>query len=76
MLCYSCGKQKAELNPKRSNLIPGLILLMCVSCVENKYEPRWVIVLAARQNGTHHVRDFIIKRKYFGKDIVASELIA
>ena len=76
MLCYSCGKQKADLNAKKSTLIPGVVLLMCASCIEKKYEPRWVIILAARQNSPAHVREFILKRRYLGKEISGSELIA
>lgn len=76
MLCYSCGKQKSELHPKRSSLISGVSLLMCQSCIDLKLEPRWVIILAGRQNDPSHVRDFIIKRRYLGKEITANELIA
>ena len=76
MLCYSCGKQKAGLSAKKSVLIPGTTLLMCETCIEKKYEPRWVIILAARQNTPAHVREFILKRRYLGKEISGSELIA
>ena len=76
MLCYSCGKQKSELNMKKSTLLPGINLMMCSTCIESKFEPRWVIILAARQNGAGSVRDFIIKKRYFGKDILGSDLIS
>ena len=75
MLCYSCGKTKANLNARKSSLIPGISLLMCQTCIDNKYEPRWIIILAGRQNDPAYVRDFIIKRRYFGKEILANELI-
>lgn len=76
MICYSCGKQKNEINLKRSSLLPGINLMMCPSCIENKFEPRWVIILAARQQGTAYVRDYIVKKRYFGPDILGSDLIA
>lgn len=75
MKCQSCDKQKAELLPKKSTLLPGVNLLMCQSCLEGKYEPRWVIILAARQKDPSVVRDFIVKHRYVGKDISGSELI-
>lgn len=75
MVCQSCGKQKAELTPKKSSLLTGVNLLMCSVCIESKYEPRWVIILAARQKDPSVVRDFIVKRKYHGKEISGSELI-
>lgn len=76
MKCYSCSKQKNELHPKKSELLSGVISLMCQSCIDSKFEPRWVIVLAARSRGTNLVRDFIVKRRYIGDEILANELIA
>jgi hypothetical protein len=49
---------------------------MCQTCIDEKYEPRWVIILAGRQKGSEFVRDYIIKRRYFGKPISAEEIIA
>jgi hypothetical protein len=76
MLCYSCGKQKNELQPKRSSIIAGINLFMCQTCIDSKFEPRWVIILCGRQNGAESVRDYIIKHRYVGKTIAAEELIA
>jgi hypothetical protein len=74
--CYSCGKQKNELQPKKSELIDGIISLMCVTCIESKFEPRHVIVLAGRSMGPESVKDFIKKRRYLGNEILANELMA
>jgi hypothetical protein len=49
--------------------------LMCQTCIDAKYEPRWVIVLAGRSKGADSVKDFIIKRRYVGNDILANELL-
>jgi NMD protein affecting ribosome stability and mRNA decay len=76
MLCFSCGKQKNELQNKKSDIISGVVLLMCQSCLEAKLEPRWVVILGGRQNGAESVRDYIIKRRYIGNTISAEELIA
>jgi hypothetical protein len=34
-----------------------------------------VVLIAGRQNGHEHVKDFIQKRKYIGSEITASELL-
>jgi NMD protein affecting ribosome stability and mRNA decay len=75
MLCYSCNKQKNEINLKRSSLLPGVNLMMCPSCIELKYEPRWVVILAGRQRGPQYVREYIVKKRYIGNEILGSELI-
>jgi len=76
MLCYSCSKPKNELQPKKSAIMVGVQLLMCQSCIDAKFEPRWVIILAGRQNGPETVREYVIKHLYVGKPIMAEELIA
>lgn len=76
MQCFSCGKQKNELLPKKSDILSGVQLFMCQSCIDAKLEPRWVVVLAGRQNGTDSVRDHIVKRRYLGNTISAEELMA
>ena len=76
MLCYSCSKQKDQLHPCQSNLLEGVSLFMCQACIDGKYEPRWVIILAGRQKGSEHVREHIIKHRYFGRPISAEEIIA
>lgn len=74
ILCYSCSKSKNKLNAKRSSLLP-INLLMCEGCINSRLEPRWVVILSGRQNGMESVRDFVIKKRYLGNEIAASELI-
>ena len=74
ILCYSCNKTKNKLNVKKSILIP-INLFMCETCISSKFEPRWVVILAGRQLGSDAVKEFIIKKKYIGNDITASELL-
>jgi hypothetical protein len=47
---------------------------MCETCISLKYEPRWVVILAGRQQGSESVRDYILKKRYEGQEISASEL--
>ena len=74
ILCYCCNKTKNKLTVKKSILIP-INLLMCETCITSKFEPRWVVILAGRQLGSDSVKEFIIKKRYCGNDIAASELL-
>lgn len=74
ILCYSCNKTKNKLSVKKSTVLP-INLFMCETCINEKYEPRWVLVIAGRQFGSDHVKEFILKRKYIGDEISASELL-
>lgn len=76
MKCQSCNKQKSDLIVKKSSLISGMNLYMCQTCIDSKFEPRWVIILASRQQDPSVVRNYIVKRRYFGRDISGSELIS
>jgi hypothetical protein len=48
---------------------------MCETCITSKFEPRWIIILAGRQLGPESVRDFVLKKRYIGNEISASELL-
>jgi len=74
ILCYSCNKSKNKLNVKKSSLI-SINLFMCETCITSKFEPRWVVILAGRQLGSDAVKEFIVKKRYCGNDISASELL-
>ena len=74
ILCYSCNKSKNKLEAKKSSLLP-INLLICETCISAKLEPRWVIILAGRSQGPDYVKEFIIKRRYIGNEITASELL-
>jgi hypothetical protein len=74
ILCYSCNKSKNKLDMKKSTLMP-INLFMCESCSSAKLEPRWVVIIAGRANGSDHVKEFIIKKRYLGNEISASELL-
>ena len=74
VLCYSCNKTKNKLNVRKSTLFP-INLLMCETCITSKFEPRWIVILAGRQLGPEAVRDFVLKKRYIGNEISASELL-
>lgn len=74
ILCYSCNKTKNKLNVRRSALLP-INLFLCQTCIDQKLEPRWVILIAGRQNGHDSVKDFVQKKKYVGSEITAAELL-
>lgn len=74
ILCYSCNKNKNKLNVKKSSLL-SINLFMCETCISAKLEPRWTIILAGRQFGSDYVKDHIIKKRYIGAEISASELL-
>lgn len=75
MICGSCDKQKAELFPRKSSLLRGTTLYMCRSCIDAKMEPRWIIIMAGRRDGSESVKEFILKNRYIGRPIEASEII-
>lgn len=74
ILCYSCNKTKNQLHIRKSNLLT-INLFMCQTCIDLKFEPRWVIILSGRSNGHEFVKEFIQKKRYIGADISASELL-
>ena len=76
MVCSSCAKQKSDLHPKKSRLMAGVTLYLCEQCAKAKMEPRYIIILVGRSEGTPAVADYIRARRYVGKDILAHELIA
>jgi hypothetical protein len=76
MVCYSCGQPKNDLTAKKSSLLGGMNLLLCKKCIESKYEPRWIIILAGRKFGPDSVREYVVRHRYVGKEISASELIS
>jgi hypothetical protein len=59
---------------KKSTII-SINLLLCESCISSKFEPRWLIILAGRQQGSELVREFVLKKRYVGNEITASELL-
>jgi hypothetical protein len=74
ILCYSCNKSKNNLVIRKSALLT-INLFICETCIDSKFEPRWVIILSGRQNGLDHIKEYILKKRYIGKEIAATEVI-
>lgn len=74
VLCYCCNKTKNKLIARKSSLL-SINLLMCETCIVSKFEPRWVVILSGRQFGPEIVREYVIKKRYCGNEISASELL-
>ena len=74
-VCDSCEEQKSELKIVNSSVIPDVKLFMCKTCIANKYEPRWCLILAGRSYGPGSVKEWINKRRYFGDVISFSEVV-
>lgn len=76
IVCQSCDQQKASLQRVKSVLIKGIELTMCKTCVDSKYEPRYIVILAIRQYGvTDIARKFITEERYLGELIAASDIV-
>lgn len=75
MLCQSCNKSKNQLHHVKSRILIEISLNMCQSCIDSGYEPRWVVILAARSLGSDAVRSYIVDKRYVGPTITGVEII-
>lgn len=75
-VCQSCGKLRANLHPRKSLLSPKTTFLLCQTCIDAKFEPRWFIIMWGRTKGWDSVSSLIApKKKYYGDPISAADLI-
>ena len=72
--CQCCNMARAELRAYKSKLI-NMKLVMCNTCIDAKFEPRFVIILTARRHGIDAVKDYINKHKYVGAPIYATDIV-
>lgn len=72
--CAVCQKNKFQLRNRRSKL-NGQQMFVCNDCFDNKYEPRWLIIITAQDEGIEAVQDLLLNRKYIGKEIPAVDLV-
>ena len=76
LLCQSCGEQKMSLQRTKSSLIKEMDLTMCATCIDKKYEPRFIIILSARSYGMNDaIKRIISDRRYVGEVIAASDIL-
>lgn len=75
LTCDCCDSSKSELFARKSLVLPGTNYKMCRTCIENKLEPRWSIILAGRSFGHERVRKLILNHQYIGPEISYAEII-
>ena len=74
-VCASCRKPKYEVHGRDSALVPAIKILMCKTCIRRGYEPRHIIILAARSGKVRQATPFIVGHLYEGEAIVASDIL-
>lgn len=74
-VCASCRQPKFKLTPKKSRLKPDMVLLLCETCIKQKFEPRGLVLLIGREKGTAAVADWIRPKRYVGAPILAEDLL-
>jgi hypothetical protein len=74
-ICSSCKRQKYEVHAKKSALFPNMDLLMCNTCIKKGYEPRHLIIIAARSGNLRAATPFIVSALYDGDKIHAEDIL-
>jgi len=77
-VCSSCRKVKHQLNVRKSRLLPDIGLYLCDTCVKERLEPRWIIIMVGRDpdQGLAAIKDYVGKTpRYLGDPIMVSELV-
>lgn len=78
LTCTSCSRQRRNLKGRRSSVVKGQQIILCTECSEKGYEPRFLLIMAARQHGVDKIADFLLKDRYHQGDkgpILAKELL-
>jgi hypothetical protein len=70
LLCDSCGEQRFQLVSAKSKLLKSMTFNLCNSCKNSGKEPRWLIVLAARDG--QDVSYWLSEQLYEG-DVISQE---
>ncbi|AIW02686.1 hypothetical protein KNV00_gp079 [Streptomyces phage Bmoc] len=72
LVCDSCGGQRFSLTSVQSKLLGTMSFNLCNGCKDDGREPRWLIVLAAR-NG-QDVSPWLDNKLYDGAEIKQEDL--
>lgn len=72
LLCDSCGGQRFHLVSAKSKLLKSMTFNLCNSCKDSGKEPRWLIVLAARDG--QDVSYWLSNQLYEGDTIMQEDL--
>jgi hypothetical protein len=74
--CQSCDLPKQSLERVESRIATAWKLNLCRECQKDRFEPRFLIILAIRQFGlSPKISEYIKKRRYVGEDIRAVEIL-
>lgn len=79
--CTVCQRPRHSLKARKSRLKPDMQMWLCGECIEARREPRFLVVLIARNDRSRlspdvkeALRDCIVKHKYYGEKITAEEI--
>ena len=72
--CSVCQKNKFQLRNRKSKL-SGQAMFVCNDCFANKYEPRWLVIITAQEDGILAVQDYLVNHRYVGAEIPAVDLV-
>lgn len=72
--CAVCAKNKFQLR-RRISKLSGQQMFVCNDCFDNKYEPRWLIIITGQADGIDAVSDYLLHHKYVGEEIPAADLV-
>lgn len=76
MNCQSCRIDNGRVHYRYSMLFPDWRLALCEDCDLLGYEPREIIILAARYGDREQaVSHFVKDTKYWGRVITAAEIM-
>jgi len=72
--CSVCNGIKNTLTLSPSQIMPKMNLYLCNTCLAQGYEPRYLVVLAARSFGADYVKKFLDGNLYVGKPVTSKDL--
>lgn len=73
--CAVCAKNKFQLR-RRVSKLSGQQMFVCNDCFDNKYEPRWLIIIVGQgEGGMEKIADYLLHHRYVGEEIPAADLV-
>lgn len=73
--CQCCDKQKDSLQRSVSSLIPGVTITMCKTCLSQKHEPKFYVILAFHAGNNEAAKQFVKNNRYCGNEITAKQIV-
>lgn len=76
--CTVCRRVRHNLKLRKSKLKPDMPMFLCGECYEAKREPRFLVILTARDRehgGLERARDYIRNHRYYGDKIRLEEVV-